>query len=83
MPFIEKYKPDIICLQEIKSQKHQNELDLKEYEEIWNPAEKAGYSGTAIFSKIKPLNIIYGFPQDLIEKYKLEDDKYVYGIIEL
>jgi exodeoxyribonuclease III len=76
LPFIEKYKPDIICLQEIKSQKHQNEFDLKDYEEYWNPADKAGYSGTAIFSKEKPLNVIFGFPEEILKKYKLEDDKY-------
>ena len=75
-PFIEKYKPDIICLQEIKSQKHQNEFDLKGYEEYWNPAEKAGYSGTAIFSKEKAIEVISGLPADLVKKYKLNEDKY-------
>ena len=58
LPMIEEYKPDVICLQEIKWKKdparpshsgRQNELDLKEYEEIWNPAEKPGYAGVAIF----------------------------------
>lgn len=76
LPFIEKYKPDIICLQEIKSQKHQNELDLKGYEEYWNPAEKAGYSGTAIFSREKPSNVMFGFPEEILKKYKLGEDKY-------
>lgn len=76
LPFVEKYKPDIICLQEIKSQKHQNELDLKEYEEYWNPAEKAGYAGTAIFSKEKALNVRFGFPAEILEKYKLGKDEY-------
>lgn len=76
LPFIEEYKPDIICLQEIKSQKHQNELDLKGYEEYWNPAEKAGYSGTAIFSKEKAANVMYGFPEEILKKYKLDEDKY-------
>lgn len=76
LPFIEKYKPDILCLQEIKSQKHQNELDLKGYEEYWNPAERAGYSGTAIFCKEKPINVIFGFPEEILKKYKLNDDGY-------
>lgn len=76
MPMIEEYQPDIICLQEIKSQKHQNELDLKGYEEYWNPAEKAGYSGTAIFCKEKPINIILGFPEEILKKYKLNEDGY-------
>ena len=76
LPMIQKYQPDIICLQEIKSQQHQNEIDLKEYEEYWNPAEKAGYSGTAIFSKEKPLSVAFGFPQDICDKYKLGEDSY-------
>jgi len=76
LPFIEKFKPDIICLQEIKSQKHQNELDLGEYEEYWNPADKAGYSGTAIFSKNKPLNVTFGFPEEILKKYGLNEDNY-------
>lgn len=76
LPFIEKYKPDILCLQEIKSKKDQNEIDLKEYEEIWNPADKAGYAGVAIFCKEKPLNVIFGFPEKILKKYKLDDDDY-------
>jgi exodeoxyribonuclease III len=76
MPFIEKYRPDILCLQEIKSQKHQNEFDLKEYEEYWNPANKAGYAGTAIFCKEKPLNVSFGFPEEILKKYQLEKDDY-------
>jgi len=76
LPFLEEYKPDIVCLQEIKSQKHQNELDLKGYEEYWNPAERAGYAGTAIFSKEKPLEVRFGFPEEILEKYKLGKDGY-------
>jgi len=76
---VEEHKPDIICLQEIKSQKHQNELDLKEYEEYWNPAEKAGYAGVAIFCKEKPLNVIFGFPEEILSKYGLDkNDGYGY-----
>jgi exodeoxyribonuclease III len=80
MPFVEEHKPDIICLQEIKSQKEQNELDLKDYEEYWNSAEKKGYSGTAIFVKkdknLKVLSTSLGFPPEIIKKYKLEGDAY-------
>jgi exodeoxyribonuclease-3 len=76
LPMVEKYQPDIICLQEIKSKKDQNEFDLKGYEECWNPAEKAGYSGTAIFSKEKPVSVKLGFPAEIIKKYKLGEDKY-------
>lgn len=78
LPFIEKHKPDILCLQEIKSRKDQNKLDLKDYEEYWNPAEKPGYSGTAIFVKkgLKVLSIKNGFPEEILEKYDLTDDEY-------
>jgi len=49
--FIDKYRPDILCLQETKAKVGQAEIDLPEYEEYWNSAERAGYSGTAIFVK--------------------------------
>jgi len=76
VPFIQKHQPDIICLQETKAQQGQAEIDLTGYEEYWNSAEKKGYSGTAIFSKIKPLAIINGFPEDLIKKYHVPGDTY-------
>ena len=49
--FLEKEKPDIICLQEVKSKKDQVEVDFEDYQEVWNPAERPGYAGTAIFVK--------------------------------
>src|ERR1035437_2710883 len=73
LPMVLKYKPDIICLQETKSKKEQNEIDLPEYEEYWNSADKAGYSGTAIFCKEKPLQVIFGFSEKIKEKYDLKD----------
>lgn len=80
MPLVTKYQPDIICLQEIKSKKDQNELDLKDYEEFWHPAERAGYAGTAIFVKksadLKVSNVFLGFPAQILEKYKIGDDGY-------
>ncbi len=51
---------DVFCLQETKMQPHQLELDLPGYYQYWNSAEKKGYSGTAIFSKGKPINEFYG-----------------------
>ena len=54
--FIAKYQPDILCLQETKAKPGQAEVDLPEYEEIWNSAERSGYAGTAVFTKIKPLS---------------------------
>ncbi len=77
MPFIETHKPDILCLQETKAEVHESPLDLPDYEEFWHSAEsKKGYSGTAIFSREKPHEVIFGLPDDLIEKYKLGDDGY-------
>ena len=61
LDFVEKYNPDILCLQETKAHPEQVELDLSEYPyKYWNWAEKKGYSGTAIFSKIEPLDVSYG-----------------------
>lgn len=61
--FVEYFKEvdaDIFCLQETKLQEGQIELDLDGYYQYWNYAQKKGYSGTAIFTKIKPLNVFYG-----------------------
>lgn len=55
--FIEKEQPDILCVQETKAKPGQAEVDFDEYEELWNSAERAGYSGTAIFTKIKPVAV--------------------------
>jgi exodeoxyribonuclease-3 len=70
-----KHKPDILCLQETKAKQGQAELDFKGYEEYWNSAAKPGYSGTAIFTKIKPVKVINGFPESFAKKYNFVDDK--------
>ena len=51
---------DIFCIQETKLQNGQIELDLKGYHQYWNYALKKGYSGTAVFTKEKPLAVTYG-----------------------
>jgi len=76
MPFIEKYQPDILCLQETKAEKGQATIDLSEYEEYWNSALKKGYSGTAIFTKIKPVVVNNGFTDKISKKYLTKADKY-------
>ncbi|MBI5134589.1 MAG: exodeoxyribonuclease III [Candidatus Taylorbacteria bacterium] len=76
MPFIEKHSPDILCLQETKASRDQVEIDLVGYEEYWNSAEKKGYSGTAIFTKTKPLSVIHGIPDEIAEKHGLGSDDY-------
>ena len=55
---------DIICLQETKMRPEQAEFDLPGYTRFWNSADKAGYSGTAIFTKTEPLNVTYDFGID-------------------
>lgn len=53
--------PDIIGIQETKMQPGQAEVDLPEYEEHFNSAIRKGYSGTAVFSKHKPINVTHNF----------------------
>ncbi len=62
---IAREQPDILCLQETKAQQGQAEIDFAEYEELWNSAERAGYSGTAIFTKTKPIAVFYDFPAEI------------------
>ena len=59
--FADQHQPDVLCLQEIKANKEQVDLEFEKYPyQYCNSAIKKGYSGTAIFSKIKPINEIYG-----------------------
>jgi len=73
LPFIDAHQPDVLCLQETKAKPEQVEIDLPEYHIYWNSAQKAGYSGTAIFSKIKPLQVVNDIPEDIAQKYELKD----------
>ena len=58
--FFKSIDADIFCIQETKCQEGQVELEYEGYESFWNSAEKKGYSGTAVFTKIKPLSVKYG-----------------------
>lgn len=60
MDFFNEVDADIFCLQETKLQKGQIDMELPGYYQYWNYAEKKGYSGTALFTKEKPLNVTYG-----------------------
>jgi exodeoxyribonuclease-3 len=75
LPFVQKEAPDILCVQETKAESSQVDIDLPEYEAYWNSADKKGYSGTAIFSKPKPIKITTGFPDDFVKKYDLVDQQ--------
>ena len=50
----------VFCLQETKMQPEQAIIDLKGYKQFWNSAEKKGYSGTAVFTRVEPLSVSYG-----------------------
>lgn len=56
---------DFFCLQETKMQEGQLDLDFEGYKSYWNSAEKKGYSGTAIFTRLEPLSVTYGMGVDL------------------
>ena len=58
--FFKNINADIFCIQETKCQEGQVELNFDGYFSFWNSAEKKGYSGTAIFTKNKPIKVSYG-----------------------
>ena len=60
MDFFKSTECDFFCLQETKLQDGQIEMNLPEYHQFWNYAEKKGYSGTAIFARTEPLSVSYG-----------------------
>lgn len=67
LDFFNEVNADIFCIQEIKLQAGQIELPLDGYYSYWNYAEKKGYSGTAIFTKTKPLSVSYGLGKSNME----------------
>ena len=66
--FFNETNADFFCLQETKMQEGQLELELDGYFQYWNSAEKKGYSGTAIFTKIKPINVKYDMGIEMHDK---------------
>ncbi|MBC5714846.1 exodeoxyribonuclease III [Roseburia sp. BX1005] len=60
LDYFKEADADVFCIQETKMQAGQLELDLEGYEQYWNYAQRKGYSGTAIFTKKKPLSVSYG-----------------------
>ena len=69
MDYFEEADADVFCIQESKLQEGQISLELEGYHQYWNYAEKKGYSGTAVFTKEKPLSVAYGME---IEKHDQE-----------
>lgn len=64
LDFCKDVDADVICLQETKMKPEQAEFDLPGYDRFWNSADKAGYSGTAVFTRVPPLSVAYGFGGD-------------------
>lgn len=75
-PFLDGQQPDILGLQEIKAKPEQIEVDIQGYDAFWYSAEKPGYSGTAVLSKLPVLQTISGLPDDIIKRFKLTGDTY-------
>ncbi|MDD7262575.1 MAG: exodeoxyribonuclease III [Fusobacterium mortiferum] len=80
LDYFKEQQADIFCLQETKLQEGQIELELDGYHQYWNYAEKKGYSGTAIFTKEKPISVHYGIGIEEHDKegrvIKLEFEKF-------
>jgi exodeoxyribonuclease-3 len=75
--FLKDHQPDILCLQETKAEQSQAEFDMPGYEEYWNSSKgKKGYSGTAIFTRIKPIAIINDLPDKFVKSSGLAVDNY-------
>lgn len=73
-PFLQTHQPDVLCLQETKAQRGQIEIDLPDYHEYWNSAVKKGYSGTAIFSRLRPLAVTNGYPAEFAHRFRFADE---------
>jgi len=67
LAFFAETDADIFCVQETKLQEGQIALDLDGYYQYWNYAERKGYSGTAVFTKIEPLSVRYGVGENRTE----------------
>lgn len=69
--YLREENADIVCIQETKAMREQVEFDLPEYIEYFNSAERKGYSGTAIFTKEKPISVVNGLPDtvDFLDQY--------------
>lgn len=64
LDFFRQADADVFCLQETKLSEGQIELDLPGYHQYWNYAEKKGYSGTALFTKREPVQVLYGIGEE-------------------
>ncbi len=75
-PFVASLEPDIICLQETKAMPEEVDADVSAFTGHWHPAQKKGYSGTALLTKPEPLSVTTGLPKRLVTKYDLASDPF-------
>ncbi len=71
LKFLEEYKPDILSLQEIKADDKSIPMSIKNYPsyiKYWNPAKRRGYAGTALFTKIKPVEVMFGMGNEKFDE---------------
>lgn len=73
---IQSHQPDILCVQETKAKPDQAIVDYPNYLELWNSAERPGYSGTATFTKFQPLNTYNGFTDEIRNDYNWSENRY-------
>jgi exodeoxyribonuclease III len=64
LDYFHEVNADIFCVQETKLQEGQIKLELDGYHQYWNYAQKKGYSGTAVFTKVEPISVRYGVGED-------------------
>ena len=60
LDYVAEARADVVCLQETRATPDQAGLLLSDYRQFWNPAVKPGYSGTAVFTRVEPLDVTYG-----------------------
>ncbi len=71
--FMTEFEPDVLCLQETKAKQGQAEIDLTGYSEVWSSANKPGYAGTAIFTKLNVISSASNLPGSIASEFKLSD----------
>ena len=62
--FVDEYSPDVLCLQEVRATQEQHKTQIDGYYVCWNAAIKKGYAGTALYSKVEPVNVETGLGSD-------------------
>lgn len=77
----DNFDADIFCLQETKMQPGQAEFSPEGYHQYWNSAEKKGYSGTAVFTKVEPISVVFGIGEKHLDEGRvitLEFEKFYF-----